>query len=72
MEKMKSMMDKMSPEDMQKWAGRAQKVASFAATPISYFNKLRGWLNKIGSAGVVALLAGLLAIMYAGHVTDTF
>ena len=39
MEKMQSMMSSMKPEDMAKWAGRAQTVSKFAQKPMALYRR---------------------------------
>merc|ERR1719326_1955238 len=68
MEQMQKMMSNMSPEDMQKWAGRAQSVAGLAAKPVAAYK----WLRGLGAVGAVGILGGIMAIMMVGHVTEWF
>jgi len=69
MEKMQSVMSKLSPEDMQKWAGRAQMVTQFAKKPLAAYQ----WLRQRVSMGTsLAVLVGLLGVMVLGHLTDSF
>ena len=58
----------MSPDDMQKWANRAQSVAGFAQKPMAAYK----WLKSIGYVGMLGILGGLFGIMALGHLTDTF
>eukprot|EP00965_Chrysotila_dentata_P029187 970944-Pleurochrysis_carterae.AAC.1 len=68
-EKMQSMMSGMKPEDMQKWAGRAQTVAKVAAKPAAVYNKVKQYVS---ANTVFALLVLLCAILFVGHLTDAF
>jgi tetratricopeptide (TPR) repeat protein len=72
MEQMQNMMSNMSPEDMQKWAGRAQKMAGFASKPLGAYRACRAWAAKLGAVGALGVLGGLLGVLWIGHVTDTF
>ena len=72
LEQMQKMMSGMKPEDMQKWAGRAQKMASAASVPMAAYKKLKTHASKVGNTGAVAILVGLLSIMFFGHLTGTF
>jgi len=72
LEQMQKMMSNMKPEDMQKWAGRAQKVMGAASVPMAAYKKVRTHLAKVGNSGAVAILVALLAIMSLGHFTGTF
>ena len=76
MQKMQSMMSDMKPEDMEKWAGRAQTVAKVAEKPLQVFRSSKETIAKVGggsaSAGLLAIVVGLLAILAFGHVTATF
>ena len=69
---MPHMMSNMSPEDMQKWTGRAQTVAGFAAKPVAAFRKAKDILGSLGYVGVFGVLGGLLGILALGHLTETF
>jgi len=69
MERMQSAMSNMTPEDMQKWAGRAQAVSKLAARPMAAYK----WLSeRVGLTTVFAVLVAMLGMMIVGHVTDTF
>tara|TARA_B110001452_G_scaffold211830_1_gene182365 strand:+ start:287 stop:1873 length:1587 start_codon:yes stop_codon:yes gene_type:complete len=76
MERMQSMMSDMKPEDMEKWAGRAQTVAKVAEKPLQLFRSSKETIAKVGggsaSAGLLAIVVGLLAVLAFGHVTATF
>lgn len=72
LEQMQKMMSDMSPEDMTKWAGRAQSVAGFAQKPVAAYRSVKGLLTKLGAGGVFAILTGLLGVLMVGHVTDMF
>ena len=72
MQKMQSMMSDMKPEDLEKWAGRAQKMASVAEKPLAAYRGCRAMLAKAGAGGLLAGVMAILAIMAVGHVTDTF
>ena len=72
LEQMQKMMSDMAPEDMQKWANRAQSVAGFAQKPLAAYQSVKGFLSKLGYAGVFGVLTGLLAVLMVGHATDAF
>lgn len=72
LEQMQKMMSNMSPEDMQKWAKRAQSVASVASYPVAAFKKLKTYTEKISSMTAVAVLTGLLAFLMVGHISSLF
>ena len=72
MAKMQGMMSDMNEEDLQKWAGRAQKVATVAEKPLKLYRGCRAQLAKAGAGGLLAGVIGLLAVLAVGHVTDTF
>merc|ERR1719231_1638672 len=72
LEQMQAMMSDMSPETMQKWAGRAQSVAGFAQKPLAAYKACKGYAAKLGTVGILGVLGGLFAVMMVGHVTDTF
>merc|ERR1719263_749741 len=72
MEQMQSMMSNMDEKDMEKWAKRAQAVARVASGPVAAFKKCQGWAAALGAAGGMAIIAGALAVMAVGHVTELF
>jgi len=72
MKQMQGMMDKMSPEDLQKWSSRAAKVAGWAKGPMKVYQACRGYVARLGASGMLAIVAGMLAVMAVGHFTDTF
>jgi len=63
MEKMQQMMSKMKPEDMAKWAGRAQR-----------FSKTVQQVKTLLPSSTVMLagLLGLLLVLIYGHFTESF
>ena len=69
---MQKMMSNMSDEDMQKWAGRAQKVASVAQKPMAAYKSVKDYASKLGYGGALAALVGMLAIMMVGHFSGSF
>ena len=72
LEQVQSMMSNMKPEDMEKWANRAQKVAGFAGKPMALYKSIKGIFERIGYVGMLGLLGGLWAIMFVGHMTEAF
>merc|ERR1719149_259035 len=72
MEKMQSMMSNMKPEDMEKWAGRAQTVAAYSKKPMAAYQSCRSMLAKAGAGGLLAGVMAIVAVMAMGHVTDSF
>jgi len=72
LEQMQKMMSDMKPEDMEKWAGRAQKVAAAAAVPVAAYKKVKTYAGMVGNTGALAILFGLLAVLMVGHVTSLF
>jgi len=72
LEQMQKMMSGMKPEDMQKWAGRAQKVASAAAGPMAAYKKVTAQVAKVGYMGFFSIFMALLAIMSVGHLSSLF
>jgi len=72
LEQMQSMMSNMKPEDMQKWAGRAQKVAAAASMPIATYKKVKEYASFVGNMGFVAIFGAVLGIMMVGHVASLF
>ena len=76
MERMQSMMSDMKPEDMEKWAGRAQTAAKVAEKPLQFYRSSKETVAKVGggsaTAGLLAIVVVLLAILAFGHVTGTF
>eukprot|EP00967_Tisochrysis_lutea_P120893 scaffold198643_cov26-Tisochrysis_lutea.AAC.1 len=68
-EKMQQAMSKMSPEDLKKWTGRAQKVAKLTAKPVMWYRTISEYVS---STTVLAVLVGLLAIFVYGHMTESF
>ncbi len=72
MKQMQDAMANMTPEQMEKWAGRAQKMAGFAEKPMRAYKWCSAWAAKLGAIGFMGILGGLLAIMWVGHVTETF
>ena len=69
MEKMQSMMSNMKPEDMAKWAGRAQRVSKFAQKPMALY---RSTLGQLSSTTILAGLVGVLGVLAIGHMTEYF
>jgi len=72
MEQMQQAMSNMSPEDMQKWANRAQSVAKFASGPVAAYKSCKAYAAKLGAVGALGVLGGLLAILMVGHYTEAF
>ena len=72
MKQVQEMMNKMSPEDMQKWANRAQKVAGFAQKPVAAYRWCKAKAAALGALGALGVMGALLAVMLVGHVTETF
>lgn len=72
MEQVQKMMSDMSPEDMQKWAGRAQSVAGLAQKPMAAYRSCTALVAKLGAVGMLGVLGGLMGIMAIGHMTDSF
>ena len=72
LEQVQKMMSDMKPEDMQKWANRAQSVAGVAEKPLKAYRWVRGKVEALGYVGVLGLLGGLWGVMYIGHMTDSF
>ena len=72
LEQVQKMMSDMSPDDMQKWAGRAQSVAGFAQKPIAAYRKVQSVFAALGYVGVLGVLGGLFGVLALGHLTDTF
>ena len=72
LEQMQSMMSNMSPEDMEKWAGRAQKVAAVASVPMAAYKKAKGYISHVGNTGWLAILVGIWAVMFIGHMSSLF
>ena len=72
LEQAQKMMADMSPEQMQKWAGRAQSVAGFAKKPVAAYRACKAWAAALGAVGALGIVGALLGIMAVGHVTDTF
>ena len=72
MTKMQSMMGDMTPEQLQKWTGRAQTVAKAAEKPLAAYRSCRSMLAKAGAGGMLAAVVGLLSILAVGHMTDSF
>lgn len=72
LEQMQKMMSDMKPEDMEKWAKRAQSVAGVAEKPMKMYKWVRGKLESLGYFGVLSLLVGLYGILAYGHYTDRF
>lgn len=62
----------MKPEDMEKWAGRAQTVAAYSKKPMAAYQGCRQMLAKAGAGGLLAGLMAIVAVMAVGHVTDSF
>ena len=69
---MQKMMSGMKPEDMEKWAKRAQTVAGFAEKPMKAFKSVKGLFERMGYVGVLGLLGGLFGLLLVGHVTNAF
>jgi len=72
LKQMQSMMDKMSPEDLQKWSNRATKAAGWLKKPIKAYQSCKSYGSRLGASGLLAIVAGILAVMAVGHFTDTF
>ena len=72
MKQMQGMMDKMSPEDLQKWSNRASWAMGYMKKPIQVFQACRGYGQRLGASGALAIVAGLLAGMAVGHFTEAF
>lgn len=62
----------MKPEDMEKWAGRAQTVAAYSKKPMAAYQGCRSMLAKAGAGGLLAGVMAIVAVMAMGHVTDSF
>ena len=62
----------MKPEDMEKWAGRAQTVAAYSKKPMAAYQSCRSMLAKAGAGGLLAGVMAIVAVMAMGHVTDSF
>ena len=69
MKQMQGMMDKMSPEDLQKWSNRAATAANWMKKPVQLYQKCKAYVSL---QGVLAIVAGLLAVMAVGHFSDSF
>merc|ERR1719152_590735 len=72
MEQVQKMMADMSPETMQKWAGRAQAVAGFAKKPVAAYRSCKAFAAQLGALGALGILGAILGMLMLGHVTDTF
>ena len=72
LEQMQSMMSNMSSEDMEKWAGRAQKVAAVASVPMAAYKRAKGYASQLGNTGWLAILVGIWALMFVGHMSSLF
>ena len=72
MEKMQSMVSNMKPEDMEKWAGRAQKLAAYSQKPVAAYRGFRQMLGKVDAGRLLAGVMAIVAVMAVGHVTDSF
>ena len=62
----------MKPEDMEKWANRAQTVAGYAKKPMAAYQGCRSLLAKAGAGGLLAGVMAIFAVMAVGHVTESF
>ena len=65
-------MSNMSEDDMQKWAGRAQKVAKVAQAPLALYKRCSGYAAMLGAGGAMALITAGIAVMFMGHLSGTF
>ena len=72
LEQAQKMMSDMSPEQLQKWAGRAQMVGTYAQKPLAAYKTCKAWAAKLGFFGAFSCLVALLGIMMVGHATETF
>ena len=55
----------MKPEDMEKWASRAQTVAAYSKKPMAAYQGCRSMLAKAGAGGLLAGVMAILAVISA-------